>query len=200
MNCNGIITQALSETCKNHPFGFEKEGIIINRSDINFGGITYAASKTDIVTAMPLKSGKVGYKIVQFGTKPFNGTKKSGVSKESAPGKMTKTVQFFIPDHDPAVDEGFVDALLNGEFVMILEHKDKNETTNNAAFEIFGMHNGLHFTNIEQDTYGDYGSGWLVTMEETEAPASSVYLFDTSYTATKTKFDAYLSSGGGNQS
>ena len=192
MNCNGLISQALSTTCKNHPFGFEKDGIIINRSDINLGGITFASNSTNIVTTMPLLTGKVGYKVVHFGTKPFNGTKKSGVSKEASPGKMTKTVQFFVPDHDPAVDENFIDAILNGEFVMILENKDKNETTNDAAFEIFGMQNGLHFTAIEQDTYGDYGSGWLITMEETEAPSSSIYLFDTSYSATKTKFDAYL--------
>lgn len=192
MNCEGIITQGLSATCKNHPFGFEKKGIIINRSDINFGGIVFATGSTNIVTTMPLEASAMGFQVIQFGTKPFNGTKKSGVSKESAPGKMTKTVQFFVPDHDPAVDEKFIDALLNGEFVMILENKDKNETTNNAAFEIFGMQNGLHFTAIEQDTYGDYGSGWLVTMEETEAPSSSIYLFDTSYAATKTKFEGYL--------
>lgn len=194
MNCNGLISQALSTTCKNHPFGFEKEGILINRPDIDFGSVVFNTSSTNSIKTMPLLTGKVGFKVVQFGTKPFNGTKKSGVSKEASPGKMTKTVQFFVPDHDPAVDEGFVDAILNGEYVMILENKDKNETTNDAAFEIFGFQNGLHFTAIEQDTYGDYGSGWLITMEETEAPSSSMYLFDTSYSATKTKFNAYLTS------
>lgn len=192
MNCNGIIEQALSTTCKNHPNGIEKTGIIINRSDINFGGIVMNTNSTNSIKTMPLISGNVGFKIIQFGTKPFNGTKKSGVSKESAPGKMTKTVQFFVPDHDPAVDEKFIDAILNGEFVMILENKDKNETANDAAFEVFGFHNGLHFTAVEQDTYGDYGSGWLITMEETEAPSSSMYLFDTDYAATKIKFNAYL--------
>lgn len=192
MNCNGIISQGLSATCKDHPNGFEQVGIIMNRLDIDFGNVVFNTSSTNSIKTMPLLTGKVGYKIVQFGTKPFNGTKKSGVSKETAPGKMTKTVQFFVPDHDPAVDEGFIDALLNGEFVMITEHKDKNATANDAAFEIFGFHNGLHFSAIEQDEYGDYGSGWLVTMEETEAPSSSMYLFDTSYSATKTKFNAYL--------
>lgn len=192
MNCNGIISQGLSATCKDHPNGFEQVGIIMNRPDIDFGSVVFNTSSTNSIKTMPLLSGKIGYKIVQFGTKPFNGTKKSGVSKETAPGKMTKTVQFFVPDHDPAVDEGFIDALLNGEFVMITEHKDKNATANDAAFEIFGFHNGLHFSAIEQDEYGDYGSGWLVTMEETEAPSSSMYLFDTSYSATKTKFNAYL--------
>lgn len=192
MNCNGIISQGLSATCKDHPNGFEQVGIIMNRPDIDFGNVVFNTSSTNSIKTMPLLTGKIGYKIVQFGTKPFNGTKKSGVSKETAPGKMTKTVQFFVPDHDPAVDEGFIDALLNGEFVMITEHKDKNATANDAAFEIFGFHNGLHFSAIEQDEYGDYGSGWLVTMEETEAPSSSMYLFDTSYSATKTKFNAYL--------
>lgn len=192
MNCEGIISKALGESCKNHPFGFEREAIIINRKHINFGGITYATNTTNIVENMPLVRGVTGFKVVQFGAKPFNGTKKSGVSKEAAPGKMTKTVQFFVSDHDPEVDEKFIDAILNGEFVMILENKDKNESDNNAAFEIFGMQNGLHFTAIEQDNYGDYGSGWLVTMEETEAPSSSIYLFDTNYSATKAKFDAYL--------
>ncbi len=192
MNCNGIISQGLFATCKDHPNGFEQVGIIMNRPDIDFGNVVFNTSSTNSIKTMPLLTGKVGYKIVQFGTKPFNGTKKSGVSKETAPGKMTKTVQFFVPDHDPAVDEGFIDALLNGEFVMITEHKDKNATANDAAFEIFGFHNGLHFSAIEQDEYGDYGSGWLVTMEETEAPSSSMYLFDTSYSATKTKFNAYL--------
>lgn len=197
MNCEGIITQALSNTCQNHPFGFERIGILINRSDINFGGVVAGGSTkaANSVSTMPLQSGKVGYRIIQYGTKPFNGTKKSGVSKETAPGKVTKTVQFFVPDHDPEVDSGFIDAILNGEFVAILEHKDKNDSDNDAAFEIYGFHNGLHFTAMEQDEYSDYGSGWLITMEETEAPLSSFYLFDTSYSATKTKFLAYLSSG-----
>lgn len=192
MNCTGLISQSLSNTCKNRPFGFEQKGIIINRPDIDFGSVVFNTSSTNSIKTMPLLTGKSGFQVVNFGTKPFNGTKKSGVTKETSPGKVTKVVQFFVPDHDPAVDEGFIDAILNGEFVMILEHKDKNETANDAAFEIYGYQNGLHFTAMEQDEYSDYGSGWLITMEETEAPSSGMYLFDTSYSATKTKFNAYL--------
>lgn len=192
MNCTGLITQGLSKTCKNHPFGFEKKGVLVNRPDVNFGSVTYATGKTNIIENFPLNSGATGFEIVQFGTKPFNGTKKSFVSKESSPGKMTKTVQFFVPGHDPAEDEGFVEAIMNGDFVMILENKDKNETTNNAAFEVFGFHNGLHATAMEQDTYGDYGSGWLITLEETEAPSAAMYLFATSYAATKTLVEGLL--------
>lgn len=192
MNCTGLISQSLSNTCKNRPFGFEQKGIIINRPDIDFGSVVFNTGSTNSIKTMPLLTGKSGFQVVNFGTKPFNGTKKSGVTKETSPGKVTKVVQFFVPDHDPAVDEGFIDAILNGEFVMILEHKDKNETANDAAFEIYGYQNGLHFTAMEQDEYSDYGSGWLITMEETEAPSSGMYLFDTSYSATKTKFNAYL--------
>lgn len=192
MNCTGLISQSLSNTCKNHPYGFEQKGIIINRPDIDFGSVVFNTGSTNSIKTMPLLTGKSGFPVVNFGTKPFNGTKKSGVTKETSPGKVTKVVQFFVPDHDPAVDEGFIDAILNGEFVMILEHKDKNETSNDAAFEIYGYQNGLHFTAAEQDEYSDYGSGWLITMEETEAPSSGMYLFDTSYSATKTKFNAYL--------
>lgn len=194
MNCEGIITQALEKDCSNHPNGFERIGCIMNRGDIDWSLTALASGTTNVLGGFALQSGKVGYQVLQYGTKPFNGTKKSGVSKEAAPGKMTKTVQFFVPDRNPLVDEGFIDALLNGEFVMILETKDKNEAGgNNAAFEVFGYHNGLHFTAIEQDNYGDYGSGWLVTMEETEAPASSMYLFKTSYAATKTLFLGLMS-------
>ena len=194
MNCEGIITQSLQKDCVNHPNGFERIGCIINRGDIDWSLTTLTSGTTNVLGGFALLSGKIGYQVLQYGTKPFNGTKKSGVSKEAAPGKMTKIVQFFVPDRDPLVDEGFIDALLNGEFVMILETKDKNEAGgNNAAFEVFGYHNGLHFTAIEQDNYGDYGSGWLVTMEETEAPASSMYLFKTSYAATKTLFLGLMS-------
>lgn len=187
MNCEGIITRGLFKECSNHPNGFERVGIIMNRGDIDWNAVTIASGTTNVVGTFALNNGATGFKVLQYGTKPFNGTKKSGVSKEAAPGKMTKTVQFFVPDREPTVDENFIDALLNGEFVMILETKDKG-SRNDAAFEFFGFHNGLHFTAIEQDNYGDYGSGWLVTMEETEAPASSMYLFKTSYAATKTLF------------
>ncbi len=187
MNCEGIITQTLSDKCADHPHGFEKIGCIINRGDIDFSAGTVTGNILDQIV---LLNNKIGFKVLQYGTKPFNGTKKSGVSKESAPGKMNKTVQFFVPDHDPDVDEGFVDAILNGEFVMVLENKDKNSSSNNAAFEVFGWHNGLHFTAVEQDTYGDYGSGWLITLEETEAPTSSLYLFKTSYATTKAAFES----------
>ena len=192
MNCEGIITQALSDKCVDHPHGFEKIGCIINRGDIDFSAGTVTGNILDQIV---LLNHVLGFRVLQYGTKPFNGTKKSGVSKESAPGKMNKTVQFFVPDHDPAVDEGFVDAILNGEFVMVLENKDKHPATNNAAFEVFGWHNGLHFTAVEQDTYGDYGSGWLITLEETEAPSSSLYLYKTSYAATKTAFQSLYTAG-----
>lgn len=192
MNCLGIITHGLSDKCENHPHGFERIGCIINRPDIDFSAGTVTGNILDQIV---LVNGALGFKVVQFGTKPYNGTKKSGVAKESTPGKMNKTVQFFVPDHSPDVDDGFVDAILNGEFVMVLENKDKNEGQNNAAFEVFGYHNGLHFTAIEQDTYGDYGSGWLITLEETEAPTSSLYLYKTSYAATKTAFESLFTAG-----
>ena len=192
MNCNGLISEALSTTCKSHAAGFERVGMLFNRADINFGGIVYDVNDPNIITTMPLSSTKVGYKVVQYGTKPFSGTKKSGVIKETSINKITKTVQFFVPDKSPETDLGFIEPIMQGEFVAILENKDKNETDMNTAFEIFGLNCGLHCTALEQDTYGDYGSGWLVTLEETEASSASLYLFDTSYSATKTKFDGYL--------
>ena len=74
MNCEGIITQSLQKDCVNHPNGFERIGCIINRGDIDWSLTALTSGTTNVLGGIALLSGKVGYQVLQYGTKPFNGT------------------------------------------------------------------------------------------------------------------------------
>lgn len=54
--------------------GFEQEGVIINRSDIDFSTVAFNTTRKNVIETLALKSGKKGYKVVVSGSTPFTGT------------------------------------------------------------------------------------------------------------------------------
>ena len=103
---------------------------------------------------------------------------------------VTKNLVIAVINNDRDVAGNFVDPLINGEFVAIVERKDKG-TDNNSAFEILGFHNGLTLTALAEDANGDYYNGGLYTLTETGAPVSRLYLGET-YAAGQTLFESFL--------
>lgn len=185
--CDGLIKQGLTaDNCKLAVKGFERKGILINRSDIDFAKVTFGAQK-NVITALPLKSGAKGYAIEQKGTSPFSGTKSSAEVGTYATG-VNNDISFAILNNDVELAENFTDSLLNGEFVAVLEMKDKGNE-NASAFRVYGFHNGLALSAYEHDPYGDTYAGALVTLQEQAAPMTALYLGAT-YEAGKTLFDS----------
>lgn len=192
--CNGIISQGLPKgDCANLPAkGYERVAVFINREDIDFQNVTYSEGRKNVLTALGLKDGKKGYEVHQMGANPFTGSN-AALESNAYFNSVTKNVVIAVINNDRDVAGSFVDPLLNGEFVAILERKDKGKDQA-SAFEVVGFHNGLALTALAEDPYGDNYGGGLYTLTETAAPVSRLYLGET-YEAGKAIFDSLLEVG-----
>lgn len=189
--CNGIIKQGIPKgDCANLPAkGYERVAIIINREDIDFNNVTLAEGTKNVLTSLGLLAGKAGYEIHQMGSEPFTGTN-AALESNSYYKSVTKNLVIAVINNDRKLYGDFVDPLLNGEFVAIVERKDKGKD-HASAFEVLGYHNGLTLTALDENAYGDYYGGGLYTLTETAAPISRMYLGET-YEAGKAIFDSLL--------
>lgn len=189
--CNGIIKAGIPKgDCANLPAkGYERLAILINREDIDFTNVAMSETRGNVVISLGLKTGKVGYEVHQMGGTPFTGSN-AALEDNNYYKAVTKNVVIAVINNDRDVYGQFVDPLLNGEFVVVLERKDKGKDQA-SAFEIVGFHNGLTLTALAEDAYGDNFGGGLYTLTETAAPVSRLYLGE-SYEAGKALFDSLL--------
>jgi hypothetical protein len=146
-----------------------------------------------VISQIAMLAGKRAYKVRVLGNTPFTGTTTSFVSG-TYQNTFTNTVQFVVLDNGPDVCESVIDALANGRFVMILENtfKGLNKESNkgDAAFQIYGYTQGLAASAIENDKYSeDTNGGWLVTLQETKASKSGMFLYKSDYATTKKMFE-----------
>lgn len=162
--------------------GFESVGYIVKRSDIDYSAVKYGWSNTDetivypntVITSLALKDGKKGKYIGQL-KDAFSGTNVALATGDFR-NSFTNTVSFKIFGTGPD-NAQIVNALSNGEYVVILEQKEKG-AKGESAFRVFGFDNGLTATETNNDAYDEsLGNGWSITMEETGASSSSYYLF-----------------------
>lgn len=182
-----LISTGYEKTCVQPKKGIARNAVIFNWDDVDWASVELGADN-NIVEALPLKTGKLGYPIIQF-KDPFNGTGKS-FNQGTYVNSFNKTVAFVTLTREQKIGLNLTDPLANGKFVMIVENEDKG-SDQKAAFEIYGFNNGLHMSSYEENPYGDAYGGGVYQLQEEAATSSSVYLFDTSYSATKAIFDGY---------
>lgn len=192
--CDGLISVGIEDaSCENRAIkGIERKAVLINRDDIDMSSIEYDVTNKNVVTALTLLSSKKGFPVIQKGQTPFTGSKSSGVVG-TYQNSVTHNLVIAILNNDAKINDGFTDGILNGEFVAVVEFKDKG-ADNKSAFRVYGLDQGLTMSALEQDPYGDTYGGWLVTLTETEAPRSAVYLGN-DYSTGKQLFDSLLSGG-----
>ena len=95
-------------------------------------------------------------------------------------------------DNGPDVAEKIIDGLANGSFVVILRNRHKG-TDGKAEYQVFGYYQGLVATAIENDKYSeDLDGGWLVTLQESNAPKSAMFFFVNSSAATETAYNSLI--------
>lgn len=183
--CLGVISANIDEDCDNpRVIGYEDTAVIINRSDLDWTGVTYNASNKRIVEAIALASGKTPFVIYnpRLPNPSFNGTQ-TALNAET--GHYTKTLQFYYKGIGGEAAANVVEPLAKGEYVVILQRKDH---TGHGAFQIFGLQNGIYATEQVQDETTGY---WLMTMAIDE-PFAETEFFKTDYAATKALFDALV--------
>lgn len=189
--CNSVITKGIPKAdCANLPAkGYERLAILINREDIDFANVTVSPDRANVLTALGLKDGKTGYEVYQMGSTPLTGSNAS-LEDNNYYKSITKNLVIAVINNDRDVSGQFVDPLINGEFVAVVERKDKGKDMA-SAFEVIGYHNGLTLTALDEDAYGDYYGGGLYTLTETAAPVSRMYLGET-YEAGQTLFNSLI--------
>lgn len=186
--CSYLLAQELDVNCDDPIVsGLEATGVIINRAEIDFDKSVLSDNNT--IKSIALVDGAKAYKVMQQGSTPFTGTTTELVAGTYR-NSFTNTVALVVFNNGPEVCANIIDKLANGEFVIILENKFKglgNTTTpGGAAFQVFGWYQGCKASEITAEKYSDdTDGGWAVTLQETKAPKSGLFLFDTGYSATK---------------
>lgn len=159
--------------------GFDVEGVIVNRKDIDFKAFTSVADGASDVSNFPMKTGTKGYKIQQPANNPFTGTQIE-MNAGNYFNTFNKTVSFLLFSNEFSRTP---DSLANGEFVVILRKKVIPNTSQVASvngynYLIFGLDCGLKATEITRDFYDDDNNGaWLVKLVEEGAPTSMRRIF-----------------------
>ena len=188
--CDYVISKDIDFNCSDPVVGgAEAVGVIINRADIDFAQSTINQTQPNILEGIAFKKNTLrGFKIKQAVVNPFNGTN-TALASGNVRNSWTKVLSFVVLDDGPEVSSKIIDPMANGEFVVIIEKKYKglaNANPGSSAFEVYGWHQGLKSSEISNDLYSeDTEGGWAVTLQETKAPMSKMYLYKTSYSATE---------------
>ena len=188
--CDEILKKDISPSCDDPVVpGYEQEGVIIHRDDIDLGTTAFASGKPNIIETLALKSGKKGYKVVVPGNSPFTGSQ-TALATGTYRNTFTNTIALVVLDNGPEVCSDIIDGLANGTYVVVLENKfkglQKETTPGNCAFQVYGYYQGLRATAITNDKYSEETEGgWAVTLEEQRSPKSGLFLFKTDYDTTK---------------
>ena len=194
--CDSIISKGIAVDCENPIVkGFEADGIICNRGDIDFSKSVFDNDNKNVLKTLMLKSGKKGYPVVQQGATPFSGAKTSLVTGTYR-NTFTNEVPIAVLDNGPEVARDIIDGLANGTFVLILKNVHKG-TSGKAEYQVYGYYQGLRASAIDNEKYSeDTDGGWLVTLQETSVPKSALFYFNTDSKTTKTQFQSLLGSAG----
>ena len=177
--CDFIISADIQGYDCENPMvkGAKADGLIINRKDITMSGVTYDSSDPFKITALPLESGKTAYDIIQGGKTPFTGSQQE-MAEGTYQNTITNTVQFVILNQG-LTTANQVFALMNGEFVVILQN-------NNGTYQVYGIEAGLRASAMVRELYNDDTlSGWLVTMTEENAVKGNLFIDATLYATLK---------------
>lgn len=188
--CEKIISADINFACDDLVTrGLEADGLIINRSDIDFSSTVFDSNSPNIIKTLALKTGKKAYEVVQQGSTPFTGTQTT-LTVGTYRNTFQNQVSIAVLANSPDVAEDIIDALANGSFVCILRNVSKG-STGNAEYQIYGYAQGLKASEITNEKYSeDTDGGWLVTLQESSAPKSAIFFFDTDATTTATKYES----------
>lgn len=199
--CDELIKRDIGPNCEDPLVGgYEAEGVIINRRDIDWGAVEFEDGSNNVITNLPLKTGKRGYEIVQEND-AFSGSNKTLAVGTNRNG-FTHNVNILIPDAGPEVSQDIIDPMgTNSDgFVVIRRNKYKGLISQEGknTFEVSGFFKGLKASAADQDPYSqDTDGAWSFTLTEERAPRSAMYLWAGSYEATEALIETILVAGNG---
>lgn len=188
--CESLIAKAIDFACDDLIVrGLESDGLIINRSDIDFAATVFDSQNPDIINTLVLKTGKKGYEVNQLGNTPFTGVQ-STLEVGTYRNTWTHAIPIVVLSNTPEVAHDIIDGLSNGTFVVILRNKFKG-TNGDAEYQVYGYTQGLVASEGTNDKYSeDTNGGWIITLQETGARMSAMFLFNTDATTTAAAYES----------
>lgn len=191
--CETLIATDIAFDCEQLSVrGMEADGLIINREDVDFGASTIDPQNGNIVKTLVLKSGKKAYEVAQLGNTPFTGLV-SNLNVGTYRNTWTHDIPIAVLANDPTACNKIIDALAGGNFLLILKNKNKGEN-GNGEYQIFGYHQGCRASAGTNDKYSeDTEGGWLITLQEQNAPKSGMFLWNTDATTTAAQYESLKS-------
>ena len=188
--CESLIAKAIDFACDDLIVrGLESDGLIINRSDIDFAATVFDAQNPNIIKTLVLKTGKKGYEVNQLGNTPFTGVQ-STLEVGTYRNTWTHAIPIVVLSNTPDVAHNIIDGLSNGTFVVILRNKFKG-STGDAEYQVYGYTQGLVASEGTNDKYSeDTDGGWIITLQETGARMSAMFLFNTDATTTAAAYES----------
>ena len=188
--CESLIAKAIDFACDDLIVrGLESDGLIINRSDIDFAATVFDSQNPNTINTLVLKTGKKGYEVNQLGNTPFTGVQ-STLEVGTYRNTWTHAIPIVVLSNTPEVAHDIIDGLSNGTFVVILRNKFKG-TNGDAEYQVYGYTQGLVASEGTNDKYSeDTDGGWIITLQETGARMSAMFLFNTDATTTAAAYEA----------
>ena len=188
--CESLIAKAIDFACDDLIVrGLESDGLIINRSDIDFAATVFDAQNPNIIKTLVLKTGKKGYEINQLGNTPFTGVQ-STLEVGTYRNTWTHAIPIVVLSNTPDVAHNIIDGLSNGTFVVILRNKFKG-TNGDAEYQVYGYTQGLVASEGTNDKYSeDTDGGWIITLQETGARMSAMFLYNTDAETTAAAYES----------
>lgn len=185
--CESIISKDIVVACGDQVTrGFESDGVIINRQDIDFAKTVFDESNPNIIKTLVLKKGKKAYAIRQEGNSPF---KDANVALNVGDYRNTWDTELpiMILANTPDVCYNIVDGLANGKYVCIVRNVTKG-ADGKGEYQVIGYQQGLKASagSCAEDTEG----GWLITLKEEKAPKCALFFFNTDSETTATQYES----------
>ena len=185
--CTAALAANIATACSAPRIkGYEQIGIIINKNDIDMSNMALSVDGHTF-GSLTLKSGKK-FGVIYNSKKnplPFGGTQ-TAYNRDA--NQYDKTVQFYYEGvgYDSALK--VVEPLKDGDYVVILERKNKTGGT----FQVFGLQKGLSCGNDGGAQVQDEENGyWLMTMT-TQEPFAEIEYLDGTIEETKVFFDGFI--------
>ena len=188
--CETLIKADIDFSCEEQSVrGLEPDGIVMNRSDIDFSATVFDDTRKNIIKTLVLKAGKKAYAIKQMGSTPFTGTK-STMNVGTYHNTWTHEIPIAVLANNPDVCEDIIDGLANGTFVLILRNVSKG-ADGKAEYQVYGYAQGLKASAGNNEKYSeDTDGGWLVTLQEAAAPKCAMFYFNTDADTTAKQYES----------
>lgn len=190
-SCIGNIAGNIGLNCE-HPIegGYTGRGILIPMEAVPIP--TQDSNNPRIVTNITIAANAKVVSVDNEGATPFDGSQTTG-DNSAGYVRFVKTIQVRMPERGAEFAKDVIEPLVKSGrgFVGIFEKVDR---VGDGSFEIIGLQSPLKVADpatVTRTESTEGGGAWLATLQSTEVYAETV-LFDTSYEATLTKFEALL--------